>query len=116
MSVEVTFVKDNTIAVIKTDDDITTDNLESFEKKVKESTEKKCEYYIFDLERVGYICSMGLGVIANLLHKIGRNEKKIYLCGLNDTNKIIFDATKLSDFVVSARNVKEVFKELGVST
>lgn len=104
---------DGKVMTITVGENIITENLDDFEKKVKNIKADEADYVIFDFKNVDYICSSGLGLLAGVLRLAYEHSFTIYFCSLSPQIKKLFDVTKFLTMVSQAIDVSSALKQIG---
>ena len=68
----------------------------------------KVKNLIFDFDGVDYICSAGLGIIANAFKKLSQDNGKVYVTTISERIDKILKATTLDQFVIVRNNTDEL--------
>jgi anti-sigma B factor antagonist len=82
--------------------------------KVKELLGKKCRNLIFNLEKVEFINSSGLGALVSILKDVRISKGKMFLTNLSQYVKEIFEITQLQEIFDIYDTEKQVWEELTV--
>jgi anti-anti-sigma factor len=82
--------------------------------KVKELLGKKCRNLIFNLEKVDFINSSGLGTLVSILKDMRLSKGKIFLTNLSPYVKEIFEITQLHEIFDIYDTEQQVWEELTV--
>ena len=82
--------------------------------KVKELLGKKCRNLIFNLEKVEFINSSGLGALVSILKDVRLYKGKMFLTNLSLYVKEIFEITQLQEIFDIYDTEQQVWEELTV--
>jgi len=87
------------IEILKWEEDITLKNVDHFRKAVLELLELNASQFILDLEKVKYVNSSALGIIADSVMKSKKNGKELVISGIDANIEEIFNIVKFSTFM-----------------
>ncbi len=106
-----TKTNDNAV-VINISENIITENISSFEEEIENVKSSNFKYYIFDFSGVEYVCSSGLGILANVIRLSYETSAEVYFCALTEELKNLFEITKFLTMVKEASSVSEALRNV----
>ncbi|WP_102345040.1 STAS domain-containing protein [Bacillus sp. Marseille-P3661] len=81
------------------DDNISIVNVKAFELAIQNLLESNASGIILNLDRVSYMNSRGLGVIADAVKEAARLEKQIVISHIQKSMKEIFDIVRFDSII-----------------
>jgi anti-sigma B factor antagonist len=95
------------IEILEWDEDITLKNAEKFRKTMNEFISGKSEYMILNMNKVKYVNSAGLGVIADSVMTARKEQKELVIAELQESVEEIFKIVKFASFIKLFMTEKE---------
>lgn len=89
----------NSIQVLRWEENITLKNIEHFRQTMEHLIELEEEFLILNLSQITYINSAGLGVIADSVMQSRKNQKELVIAEINEAVKEIFAIVKFTSFM-----------------
>ena len=99
---------DKDVVTINVGENIISENINLFEEKIDDIRFSDFKCYIFDFSNVEYICSSGLGILANVLRKSYETSSSVYFCSLTEPLRKLFDVTKFLTMVKEEKTIEDV--------
>lgn len=93
------FEINNSIKVLRWQENITLKNIELFRQHMNRLVLQDCEHLILNLAGTNYINSAGLGIIADSVMNSRKNQKELVLVEIDDAVKEIFSIVKFTSFM-----------------
>ncbi len=78
-----------------------------FHKSLLDMNQSSGGHWVFDLEKVSYIDSAGVGTLVDLFRRNKKNDSRMSLVGMNKQVRSVFEITKLDNFFPIFESVQE---------
>ncbi|WP_245671345.1 STAS domain-containing protein [Pseudobacillus wudalianchiensis] len=89
----------NRIQVMHWEEDITLKNIELFRAAMLKFTAGSVDYFVLDLKPIQYINSAGLGIIAESVMNMRKQQKDMAISGIGQSIEEIFAIVKFTAFI-----------------
>lgn len=93
MNIEV--IEQGDVRVLRCDGSLDADTVAAFKKVAYEMVNQGCARFVVDFGALGFIDSMGLGVLISLLRRVRQRGGDVKVAALTDEVKTIFEITRL---------------------
>ena len=93
------FICNQSIKVLKWDEDITLKTIQSFEEYLKKLITDPENELVIDLSGVEYMNSAGLGLLVDSVMKARKDQKELVIAGVGETLTEIFNIVKIGTFI-----------------
>lgn len=87
------------IAVFEQEQNISVKEVAAFRIRIAEFLKQDADYFIINLEKVSYMNSAALGIIADTVIKVKEQNKKCILAGVQPTVEKVFRIVRFEKFV-----------------
>ena len=111
-SLKITY--ENEIAFLGFEGEITFENSNQLKEEAKKylSKNEETEHLIFDLSRVSYVDSSGVGVIFSLFKYMRLKDGSLAIVNPNEKINRVFEVTKMTDIIPVYETTEEALNEL----
>lgn len=100
--------KTDQIIVLKVNDNINSETIDEFEKKVKSLVDSGYLKIVLDFNEVEFISSQGLGILVINYKPVAEKGGFIALTSLNDSIRRVMEITRLDKVLKIADSVEEL--------
>ena len=114
MSISTKEINNGVVLYLK--EDISVDSVKNLHTLVEPFLANEIKNMIFDFEGVDYICSAGLGVIANAYKKLAQASGHVYATNVSGRIMKIFEATTLDQFLILRDNTDTLIESIKEKT
>ncbi|MEK6793799.1 MAG: STAS domain-containing protein [Spirochaetota bacterium] len=95
----ITVISVNGISVVALGGNVLIDDVDILEAKLNDAFDNGSRKYIVDFSDTDYICSYGLGVIAQLLKKVFEQGGVVRFCAVGGKLKGVFETMQFTSIV-----------------
>ncbi|MDD2390051.1 MAG: STAS domain-containing protein [Desulfobacterales bacterium] len=81
-----------------------------FEKKILDAARSTSDFIILDFKELNYISSAGLRVILKTAKEIEPSERELYICGMEDYVKEVFEISGFDTFLNIVPTLEDALK------
>lgn len=106
---EITVELDSNIIFLKMNGSLVADSLEKLKNQVQKLVEKKYIYIVFDMSRINFIDSSGLGFCISISKELTAKSGKLVCCGLQDNVRKLFAMTRADQKITVMENRTSAF-------
>lgn len=108
---DLNIIKKGDVAVIKVEGSLDADSVAAFRQKMDSVFEKGTVKFAFDMSKLSFVDSMGLGSMISLLRRVRENKGDVKIFGLKNEVKDIFEITRLSKLFDIFASEEDVLKK-----
>jgi anti-sigma B factor antagonist len=103
---------DRDVAVVRAEGQLIVGNRAQLKELMQEALDQGERRFVIDFSRTGYIDSSGLGALVSIAKKVREQQGELWLTGLNDDLRSLFELTKLDTLFAIADTREQALANL----
>ncbi|HCU23425.1 MAG TPA: anti-anti-sigma factor [Deltaproteobacteria bacterium] len=100
------------ICLLEVEGEIDAEHSAQLKSTIAKARENFAKHFVFDLRKVSFIDSTGLGVLISLMRHLNESSGRLRLAALQDEVRSIFEITRLYKVFELSASVEEALKDI----